>query len=479
MPAYKYLVDEAEFPYCSGCGHTWINKSLAKALEKLNKDPRQINLVSDIGCVGLVDKLFLTNTIHTLHGRSTAVATGLQLADSVLYSSDTKHIVMIGDGGSTIGLLHLVEAARLNADITVLLHNNFVYGMTGGQNSGFTPIGFRTASTMDGNLVAPIHIAEMLRATGATFIARKLATDTDLDDTILAAINHPGFALVEVIELCTGYASKWNKLTKTDVQTILENSNSAELGILHQDLNRESYASSYRKYFPTQNIIMSAAKDPKAIAHGDRHADNAARDDGMSLTGATDAERIPPLTRHCEAGTAEAIPLPNLEILLCGSAGEGVQFAARSMMQVAMANGMNALQKNDNPITIGTGFSMSELKLSKQQILYSGIDEANYILISSADGFNRIKSEINTVTSSNCTIICDSSLEEALAKITKLNIHSDNFRSMCKNKRDINFILIGRMLKLMKTSIEPEDFRAVLSKNTEAIIVAIQQGFEI
>ena len=445
MPASKYMVDEAQFPYCSGCGHTWINKSLGQALEKLNRDPREINLVSDIGCVGLVDKLFLTNTVHTLHGRSTAIATGLKVADTVLFDADTKHIVMIGDGGSTIGLLHLVEAARLNIDITVILHNNFVYGMTGGQNSGFTPIGFKTASTMGGNLVAPIHIAEMLRATGATYISRKLATDTDLDDAILSAIQHPGFALVEVIELCTGYASKWNKLTKADVQTILENSNSAELGIIHQDTVRASFAASYKQEFPVQAL---ATKSKVAVS----------------------------INRK----------LKDLEILICGSAGEGVQFATRSLMQVAMATGMHAIQKNDNPITIGTGFSMSELKLSKQELLYSGIDQADYILISSADGFARIRSELNQVINpSGTTIICDSSLTEAITQLnlTNATIISADFRKFCKSKKDVNFMLMGRMLSLLKSQgfsdIEPIDFTKILSKNTDAIIVAIEQGFKL
>lgn len=445
MPAHRYMVDEAQFPYCSGCGHTWINKSLDAALSKLNYDPRQINLVTDIGCVGLVDKLFLTNTIHTLHGRSTAVATGLKVADTVLFNADTKHIVMIGDGGSTIGLLHLVEAARLNIDITVLLHNNFVYGMTGGQNSGFTPIGFKTASTMSGNLVAPIHIAEMLRATGATYIARKLATDADLDEAILAAIKHPGFALVEVIELCTGYASKWNKLAKSDVQTILENSNSAQLGIIHEDKERPSFSVSYKQEFPTQTL----EKKSKTAAEINRK-------------------------------------LEDLEILMLGSAGEGVQFAARSLMQLAMATGMHAIQKNDNPITIGTGYSMSELKLSRRELLYSGIDKADYVLISSVDGFSRIRSELKElINPEGSTIICDSSLEDALKKLDLNNatIISADFRKLCKSKKDVNFMLMGRMLLELKSQglsdIEPADFIKILSKNTEAIIVAIEQGFKL
>ena len=168
--SFQYLVDSPQFPYCAGCGHTWINKALAKALETMQIKPTLVNLVTDIGCVGLVDKLFLTNTIHTTHGRSTAFASGLELADKVLYDGKAVHVVMIGDGGASLGIQHLIEAAKLNLNITVLLHNNFVYGMTGGQNSSFTPEDFRTATTMSGNLTPALHIANLLEASHASYI---------------------------------------------------------------------------------------------------------------------------------------------------------------------------------------------------------------------------------------------------------------------------------------------------------------------
>ncbi len=82
-----YLNEDKEFPYCVGCGHTMINKAVASAMAKSGLKATQINLISDIGCVGLVDKMFLTNTIHTTHGRSTAFATGIQLADEILFQT--------------------------------------------------------------------------------------------------------------------------------------------------------------------------------------------------------------------------------------------------------------------------------------------------------------------------------------------------------------------------------------------------------
>ncbi len=430
---YQYLVSNPEFPYCAGCGHTWINKAVAQALEKLQVKPTKVNLVSDIGCVGLVDKLFLTNTIHTTHGRSTAFATGLQLADQILYDGDAIHIVMIGDGGATIGLLHLVEAAKLNANVTVILHNNFVYGMTGGQNSGLTPESFRTATTMSGSLTPNIHIAHMLEAAHAGFIARKLATDKDLVSTIVEAIQYPGFSVVEIIELCTGYATKWNSMTKNDVQEILEKMDAGQLGTIVKRTDRQSYADLYKQSFPKKETPYK----PKAIE-------------------------------------AQKQIQTSLSVILSGSAGEGVQFAAKNLIETALKHGLNVMQKNDNPVTIGTGFSFSEVKLSSEEILYSGITEADYLLISSMDGLKRAKSLIKTAK----VILIDESLA---AELTATNIHSFPFRKLAKDPQNTNLLMLGYLFKLvpeLDLGLFLETIQAN-GKNTEKIVEAVNLGFSL
>jgi pyruvate/2-oxoacid:ferredoxin oxidoreductase beta subunit len=147
----SFLADRP-FPYCKGCGHGLVARRLNEALVRLRLDPSQIVLTTDIGCVGLVDPLFpAVHTVHTIHGRSTAIAAGAVLADTLLGEGGMKNIVMIGDGGATIGLLHLTQAALMNVDLTVLLHNNMLYGMTGGQHSALTPAGFATSTTLQGN----------------------------------------------------------------------------------------------------------------------------------------------------------------------------------------------------------------------------------------------------------------------------------------------------------------------------------------
>ncbi len=216
-----YLASDAKLPYCRGCGHALVVRQLSRALEGLGLPPRSVVLTTDIGCVGLADNLFpYLHTVHTTHGRSTAMATGMALAEMMLPTKGLKPIVMIGDGGAMIGLLHLVHAAQLNVDVTVLVHNNFLFGMTGGQHSAFTPLNWITATTPEGNCIPPLDLLALLRAAHAGFLARQFATDSNLDEVIAEAIAFPGFSLVEILEICTGYGTR-NKATGNALREVV------------------------------------------------------------------------------------------------------------------------------------------------------------------------------------------------------------------------------------------------------------------
>lgn len=436
---YQYLVNDPQFPYCAGCGHTWINKALASALEKLAIKPTQVNLVTDIGCVGLVDKLFLTNTIHTTHGRSSAFASGLELADKVLYDGNAVHITMIGDGGASLGIQHLIEAAKLNLDMTVILHNNFVYGMTGGQNSSFTPEDFRTATTMQGNLSPALHIANLLEASHASYISRKLATDRDLDDAILEAIKHPGFSLVEVIELCTGYATKWNSMTKKDVEAILEKMDCGKLGTV-VNKERKTYSELYKTQFKTKEKNY-----PKKL--------------------------IEKNTLEKDYG---------LELIFAGSAGEGVQFCSKIFTESSLRQGYNIMQKNDNPVTIGTGFSLAEIKINSDEILYFEVDEPDYFLISSIDGLKRAWNMLKAASK----IIIDSSLVDELKKhpeYENFDIKHHEFRKLAPSQKDTNFVILGLIYKL-EANLDHKLLVESLNKSSKSLektLKAIEIGYNL
>ncbi len=128
----------------------------------------------------------------------------------------------MGDGGTGIGGAHLINAARRNIGLTVLVFNNFNFGMTGGQHSTTTPTGAVTATTPEGNLERPLDICATVGVNGAGYVWRGTTFDEDLPDRIAEAIRHPGFALLDIWELCTAYFVPANKATRTRPRRLLE-----------------------------------------------------------------------------------------------------------------------------------------------------------------------------------------------------------------------------------------------------------------
>lgn len=347
------FLGDRPMPYCRGCGHGLVARRLAEALGRLRLEPTQVVLTSDIGCVGLVDPLFPSvHTVHTIHGRSTAVAAGAVLADTLLGDGRMKNVVMIGDGGATIGLLHLTQAALMNVDVTVLLHNNMLYGMTGGQHSALTPEGFATSTTLAGNWVPALDMEQVLRGCHGGFFARQVATDRDLADVIAEAIEFPGFALVEILELCTGFAVPLNEMDGKSLRAIAE-AEGKQFGVRIRRTDRRPYHALYRERFPLRAGGPAAAAAPAPAF-------------------------APRLDRP-------------LGVVIAGSAGERVQTAAAVLAQAAVLSGLHAIQKNDYPVTVGSGFSLSEVKLSPEPILYTGIDAPDAVLIASADGLREVR----------------------------------------------------------------------------------------
>ena len=346
------LLAPCSMPYCKGCSHGLVVRALAAAMEDTGLPPERLCLVSDIGCVGLIDRLFPTvHTVHTTHGRSTAFASGLAMADGVLCDGALKIIVVIGDGGATIGLLHLVAAAQLNVDVTVIVHNNHLYGMTGGQASGLTPEDWITATTPVGNPLPPLDLIGVLRSSGATFLAREMAMNRGLADRISEAIAHPGFAVVEVMELCTAFGVPLNKLNGKKLKALAEETGEP-LGL--------------RVHLPERPSFRRA--------WAGRYAGNGAGP-GWPEAHLTPRSAVAPLDRP-------------LCVVVAGTAGERVQSAATLVARTAVAEGLFATQKKDNPVTQGTGFSVSELIVSAEPIHYTGIPQPDAVVVASQVGWD-------------------------------------------------------------------------------------------
>ncbi len=194
--------------WCPGCGHGIIFHSIAKVIKELEYNKDEVVIVSGIGCSSRAPGYMDFNTLHTTHGRAIAFATGIKLANP-----DLKVVVVTGDGdAAAIGGNHLIHGARRNIDLTVVVFNNTVYGMTGGQFSPTTAIGDFGTTAPHGNIDPPFDIARLAAGAGASYSARSTAFHVpQLHRYIKKGMERKGFALIEAMSVCPTYYGRKNK----------------------------------------------------------------------------------------------------------------------------------------------------------------------------------------------------------------------------------------------------------------------------
>jgi 2-oxoglutarate ferredoxin oxidoreductase subunit beta len=188
--------------WCPGCGDFGVLKSVQQAAAKCGVQPKDLLIVSGIGCSSNLPGFIHAYGIHSLHGRSVAVATGAHLANT-----DLKVVITGGDGdGYGIGVGHFLHAMRRNLDVTYVVMDNQIYGLTTGQASPTTTKEHRTKSTPDGNLESPLNPLALAITAGATYVARGFSGEQkQLGDLIAGGIAHKGFALIDVFSPCVTY----------------------------------------------------------------------------------------------------------------------------------------------------------------------------------------------------------------------------------------------------------------------------------
>jgi 2-oxoglutarate ferredoxin oxidoreductase subunit beta len=197
---------------CPGCGNGIVIQAILRSIEELGMDMDDFVFVSGIGCASWIPSpLFAADTLHTTHGRPIAFATGLKLS-----LPETKVLVASGDGDlAAIGGNHIIHAARRNIDLTVVLVNNGIYGMTGGQTAPTTPLGVATITSPYGSLEHAFDICPMVAAAGASYVARWTTYHPrQMTRSIKKAIQKRGFALVEAISQCPVQYGRAAKLGK-------------------------------------------------------------------------------------------------------------------------------------------------------------------------------------------------------------------------------------------------------------------------
>ncbi len=222
---YEYLRHHKKFPHvwCAGCGIGIVMGSILRSVEKLELNQDDVAIISGIGCTGRMPVYMDFNTMHTTHGRALAFATGLKMAQP-----DMEVIVVMGDGDAlAIGGNHFIHAARRNINITAIVVNNNIYGMTGGQSSPTTPPNYISATAPYGHIEQSFPICDLAMAAGASFVARSTVYHvTQLDKLIERAVSKKGFALVEAVSYCHTTFGRANNMKSplTMMRLLKENS---------------------------------------------------------------------------------------------------------------------------------------------------------------------------------------------------------------------------------------------------------------
>ena len=342
----RSLINTSRPPvFCPGCSHERIVHTLDKAFERMGLNGNQVVIVSDIGCSGLFDTFFNTHAFHGLHGRALTYAMGLKMA-----RPDLKVIVTMGDGGLGIGGAHVLSTCRRNIDLTLLILNNFNYGMTGGQCSSTTPQEAVVGSGFLNQLEKPVDICQLAAAAGAAFVTRTSSYAPELVDEMVAAISFDGFSVVDMWGMCPGRYTKRNKITPKSIDADL-----AKLPRFQGPVpenQRKEYGSGYRE-------VAAGLPTPARPAK-------------------IEARFQPP------AGGRQ-------EVLILGSAGQRIVTAGEVLCLAGMTGGWHATLKNDYPITVLRGHSVSEMVLSPQPVDYTGIERPNVVVALADEGVGRRK----------------------------------------------------------------------------------------
>jgi len=369
--------------FCPGCAHERIVQVLDQSFQKIGLSGEQIVIVTDIGCSGLFDIFFNTHAFHGLHGRALTYATGLKMARPNLHV-----VVTMGDGGLGIGAAHLLSTCRRNIDITLLVLNNFNYGMTGGQCSSTTPVDAQVGSGFLNRLEKQIDICQVAGAAGAVSATRASTYDKDLTNKIEKAIRFEGFSVVDIWGICPGRYTRRNKLTPKIIDEQLKLVTPGDDFFIRNA--RKEYGRAYREEASKQEATPS----PLRIE-----------------------AKFDPLDSNRQ------------ELVIMGNAGQRIITAGELVCLAAATAGLHAAQKNDYPITVMRGHSVSELILSKKEIGYTGIEKPLTVIALGQEGVNRRNKIFAELTKETLVLKAPGvNLPETVAKIQEIDFKTGKIK---------------------------------------------------
>ncbi|MFH0728369.1 MAG: thiamine pyrophosphate-dependent enzyme [Pseudomonadota bacterium] len=382
--------------FCPGCGHEQAVMALEKAFLRLGWPGHEIVIVSDIGCSGLFDTFFNTHAFHGLHGRAVTYGVGIKMA-----RPDLHVVVTMGDGGFGIGAAHILSACRRNIDITLIVLNNFNFGMTGGQCSPTTPADMNTGSGFLNRLEKPIDISRLVAGAGAAYAVRTSAYQKDLPEILAAAMQFEGFSVVDLQGICSGRVARRNVLTPGMLEASLDKPEPST-GAIPANIRHE-YGKQYRE---------TAARQPRAPAP-------------IHIR-----KRFRPLIEGRE------------EILILGGAGQRIVTAGEILCLAGMTAGLKVTCKTDYPVTVLRGHSVSEVVLSSETIGFTGIEIPGIVIALSQEGVERRRSLLENLPVEPFAILA-AGVSLPFSKTKSVEV---DFRAMGIKSRDWALASLGVMV---------------------------------
>ncbi|MFD7521580.1 2-oxoacid:ferredoxin oxidoreductase subunit beta [Paenibacillus chitinolyticus] len=285
MATLKDFRNNVKPNWCPGCGDFSVQASIQRAAANVGLEPEQLAIVSGIGCSGRISGYVNCYGFHGIHGRSLPIAQGLKMANREL-----TVLASGGDGdGFAIGMAHTVHAIRRNIDMTYIVMDNQIYGLTKGQTSPRSGEGFKTKSTPSGSIETPLAPLEMALAAGATFVAQSFSSNLkQLTHIIEEGIKHQGFSLINVFSPCVTFNKvntyDWFKENIVDLETIPDYDPSNRIqamtklmetdgmltGIIYQNKTKPSYENLVTGFklegLAKQDMKLSQADFDKLVA---------------------------------------------------------------------------------------------------------------------------------------------------------------------------------------------------------------------
>ncbi len=419
MALDKSYLKQDQLPtiFCAGCGHGIVTQAFLRAMKSMGWDKDNVIAVSGIGCSARIPSYPDVNGIQCTHGRALAFATGMKMA-----SPEKDVVLFLGDGDcSAIGGNHFLHSCRRNIDMTVLVLNNYIYGMTGGQTSPTTPTSSITKTSPYGNIENDMDICSLAEAAGATFVARSTAYHAlQLPGLMVKAFKNKGLSVLEIMCPCpTGYGSRNNIKSMAENYDFLKNAS----------ISRQEYAklSDKDKVGKIETGIFKQADKPEYI------------------------EQYQALCRRVKGDISRDVlaleknsgqPVERFECQFAGSGGQGLILGGIILAEAMIRQGKYAVHTQSYGPAARGGSSKSEVIISDRDINFPEVTRPDLFVAMTQEAYDKY----HTGVTPGCIVLTDSTYVKA-DPIPGAVCCSFPVSEMCADKlgnvRSANVMLLG------------------------------------